>query len=81
LTDGESAIQFYEDEPEGHTVSTAEWKIHFVPCQLTKQRHCLLLCEEVTHSWKAAFKVFDTVVLDKDKRRFKHDKLVESLVD
>jgi hypothetical protein len=83
LADGESAIiQFYEDEPyctEGHTVQQGK-KYTFVPCQLTKQRHCLLCEEAVTHSWKAAFKVFDhRGTWDKDKRRFKHDKLVEKV--
>lgn len=83
LADGESAvIQFYDDEPfctEGHTVQQ-KGKYIFVPCQLTKQRHCLLCEESVTPSWKAIFKVADhRGTWDKDKRRFKHDKVVEKV--
>lgn len=83
LADGESAnLQFLEDEPyctEGHTVNQGK-KYTFVPCQLTKQRHCLLCEGAVTNSWKAAFVVFDSRgTWDKDKRRFKHDTMVEKV--
>lgn len=83
LADGESAIvQFYDDEPyctEGHTVQQGK-QFLFVPCQLTAQRHCLMCEESVTPSWKAIFKVADhRGTWDKDKRRFKYDKVVEKV--
>ena len=83
LADGESAIiQFFDDEPfctEGHTVQQGKQYI-FVPCQLTTQRHCLMCEESVTPSWKAIFKVADyRGTWDKDKRRFRHDKIVEKV--
>jgi hypothetical protein len=83
LADGESAIvQFYADEPyctEGHTIQQGK-QFPFVPCQLTAQRHCLMCEESLTPSWKAIFKVADhRGTWDKDKKRFKYDKIVEKV--
>lgn len=83
LKSGETAtIQLLNDEPfvfDGHNVKIdGDWKT--VPCQLVKQRHCLMCRDKVRKAWKAAFKLWDyRGNWDKDKKRFKNDDEFEKI--
>lgn len=63
IRSGESAIiQFLQDEPyvfDGHSIENRFKKFEFQPCQLTKQRHCLMCREGLKMNWRAAFTIID----------------------
>jgi len=76
-------VQFLSDEPlvvDGHQVKNNKGKWLFTPCQLEKQRSCLMCSEGIKITTKFAFKVLDfRSDWDKDKKRFKGSKPSEKI--
>lgn len=75
-------IQFLDDEPftiDAHRVRIKD-KWNVLPCQLIKQRHCVMCREGIKTTTQVCFKILDyRGTWDKDKKRFKNDKPVEKL--
>lgn len=84
LKAGERAvIQFLHDEPytfNGHSIKNKHGDFKFEPCQLDRQKYCLMCRDGIKQTWKAAFKILDyRGTWDKDKKKFKWDKPIEKI--
>jgi hypothetical protein len=84
LKDGEtSIIQYLDEEPfafEGHRIANGRGGWDTVPCQLEKQRHCLMCQDGEKASWNGAMRVLDyRGKWDKEAKDFTWDEPVEKL--
>jgi len=82
-TNDTAQVQFLADEPvvvDGHQIKNNSGKWLFTPCQLEKQRSCLMCSSGIKITTKFAFKVIDfRSDYDKDKKRFKGNKPNEKI--